>query len=240
MLGSVQPDLIFHLSGLVTAEPDRDLVLPTMTSLLVSTVNTLVAADDAGCPRVVLAGSLNEPRSDAEAPAPSSPYAAAKWAAGAYARMFHRLYGTPIVIARTFMTYGPKQDARKLVPHVILSLLRGEAPELSSGEWEADWIFVDDVVDGLIAAAQAHGVEGGSFDLGTGSTISNRSLVETIVNLIDAEIEPSFGAIRDRPPAPVRVANTEPARSALGWQARTALDEGLRRTISWYEEAGLV
>ena len=108
VLRSVEPELVFHLSGLVTANPDRDLVLPTLNSLLVSTVNTLVAADEAGCRRVVLAGSLNEPGGEVDAPVPSSPYAAAKWAAGAYARMFHQLYETPLVTARTFMTYGPQ------------------------------------------------------------------------------------------------------------------------------------
>ena len=108
MLRSVEPELVFHLSGLVTANPDRDLVLPTLDSLLVSTVNTLVAVDEAGCRRVVLAGSLNEPGGEVDAPVPSSPYAAAKWAAGAYARMFHQLYETPLVTARTFMTYGPQ------------------------------------------------------------------------------------------------------------------------------------
>jgi nucleoside-diphosphate-sugar epimerase len=237
VLRSVEPQLVFHLSGLVTANPDRDLVLPTLTSLLVSTVNTLLAAEEAGCRRVVLAGSLNEPRSDLAAPFPSSPYAAAKWAAGAYARMFHQLYRTPLVTAKTFMTYGPMQDPRKLVPHVITSLLRGESPALSSGEWEADWIYVDDVIDGLIAIAGAEGVEGESFDIGTGSTISSRNVVEKIVEMTDAGVAPSFGALSDRPPAPVQAADVERTRSVLGWRPRVDLDEGLRRTITWYREA---
>ena len=126
------------------------------------------------------------------------------------------------------------------MPYVVTSLLRGEPPALSSGDWEADWIYVDDVIDGLIAAALAEGAEGGSFDLGTGSTISSRSVVEKIVELLDTEIAPSFGALADRPPAPVRAADIERTRSVLGWRPRIALDEGLRRTIRWYREAGVV
>ena len=65
--------------------------------------------------------------------------------------MFFRLYGTPVVIVRPFMTYGPGQDIRKLIPHVIVSLLNGEAPKLSSGQQQFDWIYVDDVTDGFVA-----------------------------------------------------------------------------------------
>ncbi len=234
VLRSVDAELVFHLSGLVTARPDRELVLPTLHSLLVSTVNTLIAADEAGCRRVVLAGSANEPRSDTALPVPSSPYAAAKWAGAGYARMFSHLYRTPVVTARTFMTYGPGQDAAKLVPYVILSLLRGESPELSSGDWEADWIFVDDVIDGMLAAGQADGIDGGSFDLGSGQLVSNRRLVEHIVEQLGTGIAPSFGAVADRPPAPVHAARIDETRNALDWQPRVTLEEGLRRTIEWH------
>ena len=84
-------------------------------------------------------------------PIPSSPYAAAKWSATAYARMFHSLYQTPVVVLRPFMTYGPGQHETKIVPYVIDSLLQGKVRRhLSSGAWSADWVFVDDVIDGFL------------------------------------------------------------------------------------------
>jgi nucleoside-diphosphate-sugar epimerase len=81
-------------------------VVPAFHSLLGSTLNLLAAVDELGCGRVVLTGSLTEPRSSGDEVVPSSPYAAAKWASTAYARMFHALYGTPVVIVRPFMAYG--------------------------------------------------------------------------------------------------------------------------------------
>ena len=84
---------------------------------------------------------------------PHSPYAAAKWAASGYGRMFHELYGAPVVILRPFMTYGPGQAPSKLIPAVTLSLLRGERPKLSSGKARADWVYIGDVIEGFIAAA---------------------------------------------------------------------------------------
>ena len=235
LLHVIKPDVIFHLSGQVTAAPDLQLVLPTLHSLLVSTVNLLTVATDIGCRRIVLAGSLTEPEPGHTDAAPGSPYAAAKWASSTYGRMFHALYRTPVVITRPFMTYGPRQDRRKFIPYIMLSLLQGEAPKLSSGQWQTDWIYVDDVVDGLLAAAQVPDVEGCSIDLGSGTLVSMRAVVQHIVDLVGSRAEPLFGALPDRPLEPVRIADTASAYALMGWKPTTPLEEGLKRTLDWYK-----
>ena len=111
----LKPEVVYHLAGAVGANPDLGLVVPTFHSLLTSTVNVLVAASEAGCRRIVLTGSLTEPAGIDGAATPHSPYAAAKWAASGYGRMFHELYGAPVVILRLFMTYGPGQAPSKLI-----------------------------------------------------------------------------------------------------------------------------
>jgi nucleoside-diphosphate-sugar epimerase len=239
LLREIRPDLIFHLAGQVSAAPDASLVLPAFHSLLGSTLNLLAAADELGSGRVVLTGSLTEPRSSGDEVVPSSPYAAAKWAGTAYARMFHALYGTPAVIVRPFMAYGPGQGPEKLVPHVILSLLRGVSPKLASGRWSADWIYVDDVIDGFVLAARRAGIDGKTIDLGSGALTSTRELVEKLVARIDPRAEPQFGALPDRPAEEVRIADVAFAKAALGWEPRTSLDRGLEQTIAWYRNQRL-
>ena len=109
-------------------------VLPTFYDNLASTVHLLTAATAAGCRRIVLASSSEEPQNFDDNTFPCSPYAAAKWASSMYGRMFHQLFQAPVVMPRIFMTYGPNQkDVQKLVPFVVCQLLRGEAPKLSSG-----------------------------------------------------------------------------------------------------------
>jgi UDP-glucose 4-epimerase len=132
------------------------------------------------------------------------------------------------------MTYGPGQNERKLVPHVILSLLNDQAPKLSSGNQLIDWIYIDDVIDGFLAAAEAQEVEGETIDLGSGSLISIREVVEQISALVGARIAPQFHAVPDRPGEPVRVADMHAASVKLGWQPRTSLRAGLAQTIRWY------
>jgi nucleoside-diphosphate-sugar epimerase len=232
---AAKPTVVFHLASYVAGARDLALVLPTFASNLATTVNILTVAAERGCDRIVLTGSLEEPREpDA---APSSPYAAAKHAASAYGKMFHELFGLPVVMLRVFMVYGPGQgDLRKLVPSVILSLLRGEAPRLTSGRRQIDWIFVDDVVTAMIAAAVAPSAIGRTLDVGSGELVSIRSIVDRLVRLMDSRIEPLFGAVPDRPLEQVRVADVAATRSAIGWQPVVELDEGLRRTIDWYRE----
>jgi len=236
LMECIKPDIIFHLSGHVTASPKIEHVIPTFRSLLMSTVHLLSVANDRGCRRIVLAGSLTEPAGTRTDEAPGSPYATAKWASNAYARMFNALYRTPVVILRPFMTYGPGQEEQKIIPQVIQSLLRGEKPRLSSGQWEADWIYVQDVIDGLLAAAWKPGVEGCSLDLGSGTLVSMQDIVRKIVELSGLSIEPDYGALSDRPLEWARVADIAQTYSKLGWQPYTSLADGLKLTIQWYRE----
>jgi UDP-glucose 4-epimerase len=231
---TVEPHVVFHLAGSVGARPDLDLVLPTYHSLLTSTVNVLLMAAEVGCARVVLAGSLTEPMADEHGPIPGSPYAAAKWASSAYGRMFQKLYGTPVVILRPFMTYGPAQASTKLIPSVALSLLRGAAPMVSSGKTKADWVYIDDVVDGFMRAASIPGIEGRTVDLGTGTLVSVREVVARLAKIARTQVELQFGALPDRPAENEIVANTAMASELLGWTATTPLDSGLRQTFDWF------
>lgn len=237
ILTTIKPEVIFHLASHVAGSRSLELVLPTFSSNLMSVINLLTVATEIGCKRIILTGSLEEPELCDSETIPSSPYAAAKWASSAYARMFHSLYKTPVIIARLFMVYGPgQQDLNKLVPYVALSLLRNQIPKLSSGKREVDWIYVEDIVDGLIAIAQASNGEGCTIDLGSGSLVPIRTVVQIIASLVDSKAVPAFGAIPDRPMEQIRIANTARTYAAIGWKPATSLEEGLERTVDWYRD----
>jgi nucleoside-diphosphate-sugar epimerase len=238
LFAEIRPELVYHLAGDVGAAPDAARVLPTFQSLLASTVHALDAALEVGCQRVVLAASLTEPDDTRTSPTPGSPYAAAKWAASGYGRMFQALYGLEVVSVRPFMVYGPGQAPSKLVPSVIRALCADAAPRLSSGRSEADWVFVDDVVDGLLSAGTASYPGPASIDLGSGRLVSIREVVETIRGLLGTEIAPLYGALPDRPFERPRVADLADARQRLGWEPRVDLRDGLARTIEAFRKSG--
>lgn len=233
LVTSLQPVYVFHLASAVTGARGLDAVLPTLHGNLVAAVNLMTALAGTSCRRLVIAGSQEEP-DWGSAETPCSPYAAGKWAASGYARMFHELYALPVVVARVFMVYGPAQrDRSKLVPYLIDTLLRGESPRLSSGTRPVDWVYVDDVVEGLIACA--HNAQAGStVDLGSGRLVTIREMVESLVSLIDPAAQPQFGALPDRPLERVRRADAARSREICGWSPQISLREGLARTIDWH------
>jgi len=117
---------------------------------------------------------------------------------------------------------------------VILSLLRGEAPKLSSGQRPVDWVFVDDVVEGLALMAVAPDIEGQTVELGSGKLVPIREVVEEIRRLMNSPVEPLFGALPERPMEQVRVADVESSYRKIAWKPETSLTSGLRQTIDWY------
>ncbi len=232
---SVKPDLVFHLASVVTGSRAMDAVLPTLQANLVSAVNLLLATTEKRVERILMAGSQEEAQPDGSWPIPASPYAAAKLAGGSYARMFHALYGAPVVWLRIFMVYGPGQhDDRKLIPFATRSLLRGIAPAVSSGSRLVDWIYVDDVVEALSTAASVGGLEGRTLDIGSGTAVSLRTVLEQLARLVDSGVEPRFGIESDRLLELECVADVDATAACMSWRPRTPLAEGLRRTVDWY------
>lgn len=232
IVGELGPEIVYQLCGYPDGRRDPELVLPTLESDVLTTVNLLQAAVDNPVKRFITATSLEEPLPGEP---PSSPYAAAKACSAAYARMFHLLYQVPVVILRPFMTYGPGQPETKVVSYIIRSLLEGEAPKLSSGRRMVDWIYVDDVIDGFLAAGTSSGVEGATLDLGTGEMVSIGEVANRLTDLTASGIRPALGALPDRAFEQVRVADVHTTKLKLGWQAKVSLNEGLRMTVEWWK-----
>jgi UDP-glucose 4-epimerase len=232
---NVKPDFIFHLASHALGDRSIALVQPTYQNNVTTTLNLLIAATEIGCKRIIVTGSLEESDQHKDA-IPSSPYSASKFAASLYARMFHKLYETPVVILKLFMVYGPGHMAlHKLVPYVTCSLLKNEVPEVTGGRRLVDWIYVGDVVRAYIAAATAPDVTGKSFDVGSGELVSVSEVVDKLVTLINPAIQPHYGKIPERPFEQERVANIQDDVRLPGWRPRTTLTEGLTQTIAWYQ-----
>ena len=231
-----KPDIVIHLAGQTNASTDKTLILPTFQGNLETTVNVLTAAADMNCQKIILTGSLEEPEVGVGDDAlPTSPYALSKWGTVLYGRAFHAMYHTPVVIVRPFMTYGPRQRPTKLVPYSTLSLLQGKAPRVKNAERRVDWVFIEDVVEGMLAAATAPGVEGRTIDLGTGVATSVRQVVAELVSVTGATVEPIFEQGATALSDTDRVADVAKAEFWLKWKFKTSLREGLARTVEWYK-----
>jgi nucleoside-diphosphate-sugar epimerase len=230
-----RPEFVIHLASCVTGRREIEWIRPTLVGNLQSAVNVLVAAQNVGVEKSVLAGSLEEPAEGDSHPVATSPYAVSKWSATSYARTMHALYGTRSAVARIFMVYGPgQQDLKKLIPYVCLCAARREAPELMSGGRPVDWIYIDDVVDGLIRLAFSGPDDGSYVDLGSGELVTTGDIAIRVCRLAGTGVEPAFGALPDRAMEQVRRADVESTRAVTGWEPATPLDTGLAATFEWY------
>jgi len=234
VIDATSPDVIYHLTSSSLGGQSPEFVLPTFEEDLRATVNTLLAARACGCGRVILIASMEELIFDGRAVELSSPYATAKTCCTLYGQLFHQLYHLPVVILRAFMVYGPGQKSYKVIPYTTLSLLRGEAPQLSGGTRLVDWVYVDDVIGAFVEAAVNPDAVGTVIELGSGDLVSVREVIEQIHRLIPGSPSPRFGAVPDRVCEVVRCAETLTARRILGWEATTPLVEGLSKTVQYY------
>lgn len=233
LLEHYRPRTVFHLASWVSGRREIEHVRTAFASNLVPSVHLLVACVRSGVARVVVAGSMEEPDL-ASGEVAASPYAAAKACQTLYARSLHALYGLPVVIARIFMAYGPGQrDPSKLVPYAIRENLAGRPARLASGTRPIDWVYVDDVARGLAVLSRAPGIEGESFDLGSGTAVTTGAVATEIAARLGAP-PPVLGALPDRPLETVRRADVERTASRTGFRPRVPLGEGLERTIAYY------
>lgn len=229
-----RPDMVCILTSDSRGGPDLDIVQAGIRNDVVATINVLVESTKHHCRHVIMTGSHDEPKGTAGDATPCTPYGAAKWVIGGYARMFIRLYGTPISILRVMMTYGGGQKSYKLIPGVIEALLQNRTAKLGSGKRLADWVYIDDVVDAFVRTAARKPLNQ-TIDIGSGSLVSVRDCALLIGSLTGRSHLLQFDPARDRPFEESKAADTRPAAERLGWQASTALPEGLTRTIAAFE-----
>jgi len=233
---NIKPDIIYQLASSSQGGQDSQFVLPTFENDLRSTVNVLLAAKACECSRVILVASLEEPVGGGGRIEISSPYAAAKASSTYYGSMFYQLYGVPVAMLRPYMVYGPGQKAHKVIPYTILSLLKGQAPKLSSGGRLVDWVYVKDIVAAFITAAIRPEAVGTVIDIGSGCLVEVRGVIEEIHRQIPRSPVPLLGAVPDRVRETRRCAETATAMRILGWRATTPLSVGIAETIEWYRE----
>jgi NAD dependent epimerase/dehydratase len=171
---------------------------------------------------------------------PQSPYAATKVAADQLALTYAYSFGTPVVLARPFNTFGPRQSARAVISSIISQALTRDVVEVGSTTPTRDFLYVEDTAAGLARCAAAIGVEGETFNLATGSEISIAELLERVFALLGRQPRVEEQAERRRPAASEverLVGDAGKARRMLGWEPVVSFDEGLRATIEWVESS---
>lgn len=166
---------------------------------------------------------------------PNSPYAASKAAADFLARSFWKTYRFPVTITRASNNYGPFQFPEKLIPLMITNAFEGKKlPVYGDGLNERDWIFVEDHCAALDRFLES-GEPGEVYNIGFGKPTTNLEVVRKLLR-IAGKSDDLIEFVPDRPGHDRRYAlKTEKTRRDLNWQPVVTLEEGLARTVEWYQ-----
>ena len=236
-----RPDAVFHLAAQIDVR--RSVEAPALDARVnvEGTINLLDAALGAGTRRFIYAstggaiyGEADRVPTSEDAPAvPLSPSGQGKLAAEGYCTLFERLRGLSVAALRFANVYGPRQDPLGEGGVIAIFCGRaatgGSATVFGDGHQTRDFVYVSDVVDALLAAAD--GDARGAFNVGTGRETSVLELAAALREVSGAEL-----ALEHEPGRPGEVVRScldaSLARRALGWEARVTLDEGLRRTLA--------
>ncbi len=166
---------------------------------------------------------------------PRNPYSASKASSDHFVRAFYNTYGLPTVITNCSNNYGPRQHKEKLIPQTILNLLNDKKiPVYGDGKQIRDWLYVQDHCEALIEVWK-HGVVGEKYNIGGECEIQNIDLIKKIISLMRKD-ESMIEYVKDRPGHDRRYStDISKITKDLNWKPRFDIDDGLTKTIEWYE-----
>lgn len=235
-------DCVYHLAARVSV-PESVLYPREYNAVNVGgTVSVMEAMRDVGVKRVVLASSgavygdqSEQPLREAMRPNPRSPYAVSKLAAEYYVRTIGALWKIETVALRIFNTYGPGQPLPAAHAPVIPRFLKqalsgGSLVAHGDGAQTRDYVYLDDVLDALVAAATAPTVDQQVINVGSGQETSVRDLLTSLAAVTGRKLDVIFSRAQDGGVSRM-CADLSLAAEKLGFRPRIGLAEGLRLTL---------
>jgi UDP-glucose 4-epimerase len=220
-----------------------------VTTNIEGALNVLTAAVDSQVARVVqmssseVYGTAQYVPIDERHPLDvQSPYAASKVGADKLADAFHLSYELPVVVARPFNTFGPRQSLRAVIPTVIAQALAGGELSLGALTPRRDFVYVRDTAAALVALANTDGLDGGTYNVATGTDVSVQDVVDIVGELLGRELVVRSTGERMRPEnSEVHrlLGDATKLREATGWAPTTSLRDGLAAVIGWMTDTAV-
>jgi dTDP-glucose 4,6-dehydratase len=237
---------VFHLGALIAIPYSYVHPVEVVETNVMGTLNILQAARSVGVNRVVHTSSsevygsaLHVPIEETHPLQGQSPYSASKIGADKIAESYYCAYGLPVVTLRPFNTYGPRQSTRAIIPSLITQALTSDTVRIGNLDTRRDLTYVSDTVQGFLRIAQVEGIEGETFNLGTGQEVSIAELAREIFALMGKsprlDVEPA--RLRPQKSEVQRLlSDNRHAQQLLKWSPKVSLREGLLKTIAWISD----
>lgn len=238
-------DTVFHLAALIAIPYSYSAPSSYIDTNVKGTFNVCQAALDNGCRKLihtstseVYGTAIYVPIDEKHPLQPQSPYSASKIGADAVALSFFHSFNLPVVTARPFNTYGPRQSARAVIPSIIIQIASGQK-EIRLGDITTtrDFNYVEDTCSGFLKLMACDRAVGETVNIGSGTEISISGTLDMIKKIMKSDVK----IVTDR--KRIRPKNSEVFRlfcdntkigKLTGFRPKFTLEEGLERTIRWF------
>jgi nucleoside-diphosphate-sugar epimerase len=243
VVNEIKPDYIFHLAsyGGFSSQKDLNTVIDTN---IIGTLNLLRACMVNGFIMFINTGTSSEygikhaPMVESNSLDPLSSYSSSKASLSIFLGTLGKSMNLPVVTLRPFAVYGYYEEKERLIPHLILSALKGQNPQLSTPNSVRDFIFIEDLVEGYVRAAMGKNLNGEIINLGSAVQHTIDDTAKLIIRLSDSKVKVEYG--KRSPTQSVEpemwVADIGKAKRLLGWAPRHSFEDGLRKDIQWFRE----
>jgi len=242
IVAKISPGYLFHLASYGNTSADTNLQEMVNVNIL-GLINLLEATKKTAYKSFVITGSSSEygfkkaPMKETDILTPNSYYSATKASATLLAQNFAQINNKPITIARLFSVYGPYEENNRLIPTVINSALQSKTILTTAGSVRRDFIYIDDVISGLLKITKTNLRPGEIINLGTGKQHDNKDVIKTVGKILDKHLVVEYGRFPKRGwDTSNWVANILKAKKLLGWNPKYNLGQGLTETINWYRK----
>ncbi len=240
-------DIIFHLAALIAIPYSYVAPDSYIDTNIKGTLNVCQAAKDNNVSKTIITSTSEVygtakyvPIDENHPKQPQSPYSATKIGADAIAKSFYNAFELPVVIARPFNTYGPRQSARAIIPTIITQIASGKK-EIKLGDLTPtrDFNYVKDTCEGFVKIANCENINGEEINIGSNYEISMKDTLELIKKIMNSDVEFVVDSQRIRPK------NSEVNRlwcdntkiqKLTGFKPKYTIEEGLKETVEWFKD----
>ncbi|GAB5418347.1 MAG: 4,6-dehydratase LegB [Crocinitomicaceae bacterium] len=241
-------DVVFHLAALIAIPYSYVAPGSYVDTNVNGTLNICQAAKDHGTSKVIVTSTSEVygtaqyvPIDEKHPKQPQSPYSASKIGADMMAMSFYNSFDLPVVIARPFNTYGPRQSARAIIPTIISQIASG-AKEIKLGDLTPtrDFNYVSDTCAGFIALAESDQVIGKEVNIASNSEISMEATLNLIAKIMESDVQFIQDEQRLRPSKSEvfrLYGDNTLIKSLTDFESAVSLENGLRKTVDWFTKS---
>lgn len=238
-------DICFHLAGKSLVEIGQKDPYETFKVNIQGTLNILDSAQKYNLERVIIAstshvyGNNRLPYYEGYTPRPTRPYETSKACTDLIAQAYAITFNLPLLIPRFVNIYGPGDlHFTRLIPKTMQAVLSGKSPAIWGGSAIRDYIYIDDAIDAYVKLLLVDLKKVGEnriFNFGSGLRVSVNEIVNKIIELSGRRLAIKRAKEEREEEILAQYVSVNKAKKILGWKARTSLDDGLKKSLAWYE-----